>query len=373
MLMAFIDTNIFFNNWYLRSPNFSLLANYLGNSGATMLLSDVVQQEVEAKFRAEREKLMKSLAVDLRRVADFQHEPVILETPALDEDFNFLTVVEHRFENVDVIAVDAVSCRELVPRAINATRPFREGEKGFRDTLIWLSLLAYLKKIGQSNLRLLLVTANSSDFFEKSSAGAVLHSDLRKDLIEHGLEVDIVSYTSVKSLIEQEIDLGLHSFSHEHFKEAHGDEMEDLAAKAAEAFLSDLPLVDLQLLLEDAGVPAVLVHPIRSFTVIDREGVEDPEVTSFEKLKDETIYIGYTFNLLTVSFIVVVDANDYFSHQKYYEDYFINPYVDGGSVSLELLRRCDFEGGLSYRQETAEFTSVTIDRASPRYQGRYNW
>lgn len=373
MLMAFIDTNIFFNNWYLRSPNFSVLANYLGNSGATMLLSEVVQQEVEAKFKAEREKLLKSLAVDLRRVADFQHEPVSLETPALDGDFNFLKVVERRFENVDVIAVDAVTCRDLVPRAINATRPFREGEKGFRDTLIWMSLLAYLKKLSQRNLRLLLVTANSNDFFDKSPDGAVLHSDLRKDLMEHGLKVDIVPYTSVKSLIEQEVDLGLHSFSHEQFKEDHGDEMEDLAANAAEAFLSDLPLGDLQVLLEDAGVPAVLVRPIRSFTVLDLEGTEDPEVTSFEKLKDETIYIGYTFNLLTVSFTVVVDANDYFNHQKEYDDYFINPSVDGGSVSLEVLRRCDFEGGLSYRQETSEFTSVTIDSASLRYQGRYKW
>lgn len=373
MLMAFLDTNIFFNNWYLRSPNFSVLANYLGNSGATLLLSEVVQQEVEAKFSAEREKLLRTLAVELRRVADFQYEPVSIKTPALDGDFNFLKVVERRFENVDVIAVDVVSTRELVPRAINATRPFREGEKGFRDTLIWMSLLAYLKKFGQRNLKLLLVTANSNDFFEKSPEGVMLHSDLRKDLVEHGLKVDIVPYTSVKGLIDKEVDLGLHSFSHEQFKEAHGDEMEDLAGDAAEAFLSDLPLGDLQVMLEDAGVPAVLVRPIRSFTVIDHEGTEDPEVTSFEKLKDETIYIGYTFNLLTVVFTVVVDANDYFNHQKEYDAYFINRSVSGNSVSLEVLRRCDFESGLSYSHETSEFTSVTIDHASLRYQDKYTW
>lgn len=373
MLIAFLDTNIFFNNWYLRSPNFSVLANYLGNSGATVLLSEVVQQEVEAKFSAERKKLLKSLADELRRVADFQHEPVPLETPKLDGDFNFLKVVEHRFENVDVIAVDAVSPRELVPRAINATRPFREGEKGFRDTLIWMSLLAYLKKLGQRNLKLLLITANSNDFFEKTPDGAVLHSDLRQDLMEHGLTVNIVPYTSVKALIAQEVDLGLHSFSHEQFREAHGDEMEELAGDAAEAFLSDLPLGDLQVMLEDAGIPAALVRPIRSFTVLDLEGTEDPEVTSFEKLKDETIYIGYTFNLLTVAFTVVVDANDYLNHQKEYDAYFINPSVSGSSVSLEVFRRCDFEGGLSYSQETSEFTSATIDHASLRSRGRYSW
>lgn len=373
MLMAFIDTNIFFNNWYLRNPNFSVLANYLENNRATMLLSEVVQKEVEAKFEEEREKVMKRLTVDLRRATDFQHEPVLLEMPALDADFNFLKVLEGCFKNVDMISVEAVSCGELVPRAINATRPFREGEKGFRDTLIWMSLLAYLKKLGQRNLRLLLVTANSYDFFDKSPAGAVLHSDLQKDLHEHGLKIDIVPYTSVRSLIEQEIDLGLHDFSHEQFKEDHGDEMENLAANAAEAFLSDLPLGDLRVLLEGAGVPDVLVQHIRSFTVLDHEGAEDPEVTSFEKLKDKTIYIGYTFNLLTVSFMVVVDANDYFNHQKEYEDYFINPHVDGSSVNLEVLRRCDFEGGVSYSQETAKFTSVTIDRVSLRYQGRYKW
>ncbi len=373
MLMAFIDTNIFFNNWYLRNPNFSVLAYYLENTEATLLLSDVVRYEVEAKFRTEREKLERAIEDNIRRAADFQHKPVDLEAPVLRDEYNFLEVVSHRFESVRLIPTDPVSSSDLVPRAISATRPFREGEKGFRDTLIWMSLLAYLKNHGHGNFKLLFVTANTNDFFEKASNGTALHPDLQKDLVAHGLTVEIVPYPSVKSLIEKEVDLGLHSFSHEQFKEAHGDEMEELAARAAEAFLKDLPLRDLQALLEEAGIPAMLVRPIRSFAVHDLEGAEDPEVTSFEKMKDETIYIGYTFNLLTVAFTVVVDAIDYLSNERAYEEYFINPNIDGNSVSLEALRRCDFEGGLSYRQDTSEFTSVTIDNASLRYQGKYAW
>lgn len=373
MLMVFIDTSIFFNNWYLRSPNFAVLANYLGNTGATLLLPDVVQYEVEAKFVAERERLARALSDDLRRAADYQNKPVAIAAPSLSDEYNFFDVVAQRFENVKAISTDSISVRDLVPRAISAKRPFREGEKGFRDTLIWMSILAHLKDGGHSNMKLMFVTANSNDFFERSSADAALHPDLRNDLAEYQLTVDIVPYPSVKSLIAAEIDLGLHSFSHEQFKEDHGGEMEELAGRAAEAFLSDLPVDELKEMLVEAGVPAVLARPIRSFTVLDIEGTEDPDVTSFEKLKDETIYIGYTFNLLTVVFTVVVDAHDYFNNEKEYENYFINSVVSGNSVSLELLRRCDFEGGLSYRQEASEFTSVDIDYASLRYQDKYEW
>lgn len=128
MLMIFIDSNIFFNNWYLRNANFAVLANYLSNEGASLLLSEVVRQEVEAKFNAERDTLQKSLMKDLRRVEDFQQPPRPIVSPPFDDAFNFIEVVNDRFDSVELVGLDDVSNRDLVPRAINAKRPFRDGD-----------------------------------------------------------------------------------------------------------------------------------------------------------------------------------------------------------------------------------------------------
>lgn len=373
MLMIFIDSNIFFNNWYLRNANFAVLANYLSNEGGVLLVSDVVRQEVEAKFNLERDTLQKSLTKDLRRVADFQQEAVPFVSPSFGGTLDFIRVLNGRFDSVELIGLDDVSNRDLVPRAISARRPFRDGEKGYRDSVIWLSLILHLKKMRAHSLKLVFINANSHDFFDKATSGVSLHPHLKDDLSEHDVRVEIVPYTSLKDFIGSEIDLGLHSVKHEQFEDEHADEMEELASRAAERYLQDMSLSEMQDFVDAGGVPRSLARQIRSFSVEDNEGVEDPSVTSLSGLKDGSLYIGYSFNLLTVLYTVVVDLDDYLAHREEFEEYFLNMTIEDRSVTLELYRRCDFEASLAYRQDLTEFTSVSIDSASLRSQSKYRW
>ncbi|MEN8447142.1 MAG: PIN domain-containing protein, partial [Cyanobacteria bacterium J06555_13] len=58
-----------------------------------------------------------------------------------------------------------VTVNELLKRSLDRQKPFSKGDKGFRDTLIWLSTLS----IANTNTRISFVTQNISDFFEKES------------------------------------------------------------------------------------------------------------------------------------------------------------------------------------------------------------
>ena len=261
----------------------------------------------------------------------------------------------------------------LVPRAISAKRPFRDGEKGYRDSVIWLSLIQYLKKLGAQRLKLIFINANSHDFFDKAAGGVSLHPQLKEDLSEHGLQVEIAPYKSLREFIGSAVDLALHSVRHEQFEDEHGHEMEELSSRAAERYLQEMSLTDMHSFLEAGGVPRNLARLLRSFSAEDNEGVEDPEVTSLSGLNDGSLYIGYTFNLLTVLYTVTVDLDAYLLHREEFEDYFLNTTFEDRSVTLELYRRCDFEASLAYRQDRAEFISVSIDRASLRRQAKYRW
>ena len=46
-MQIFIDTNIFYNDWFIQNSNFKYLFNYINNDGHTLLLSKLVIQESE--------------------------------------------------------------------------------------------------------------------------------------------------------------------------------------------------------------------------------------------------------------------------------------------------------------------------------------
>lgn len=365
-MLIFIDTNIFFNHWYLKAPLFELLANYVSNQRATVLVSEVVCEEVNAKFQSERSSAAKELTKAVHRATNFQSDPKPAVVPALDEGYDFRSILKARFENISVVPCDTVPHSLLVTRAINSVRPFRENEKGYRDSLMWLSLLEHLKTEHSNRGELVFINANSNDFFRTDTTGLTLHADLEVDLSKAGFSGRLRPFTSLKDFADAEIDKVLHSIRHEEFEERLGSEMEDLAADAAIDYLQQMSLPVAQNFFEDAELPGRCARAIRTFTVEDFEGVEDPEVLSLSTLSDGSFYIQYRFNLLTVMYTVEVSTEDYLANVDEFNEEFINIDVQERLVRMQTFRRIDFDASLSFKPSSDEFTSVSIDRAVAR-------
>src|SRR5262249_9572490 len=86
-----------------------------------------------------------------------------------------------------VIVPYPTSSHEVVSRrAIERRKPLDDKGSGYRDTLIWLSMLELLKS---EPTNLIFVTANHRDFAE----GTSLHSDLRTDLDAIGIDPSLIS------------------------------------------------------------------------------------------------------------------------------------------------------------------------------------
>jgi len=367
-MLIFIDSNIFFNNWYLKSPLFELLANYVSNECATVLISEVVCEEVNAKFHSERESAAKELFKAAQRATTFESNPKPAVVTAQEEKYDFRVILEGRFENLTVVPYDTVPHSQLVTRAVNSVRPFRENEKGYRDSLMWLSLIEYLKA-GHSNRdgsELAFINANVNDFFQKAPTGFKLHADLETDLSKAGLSGKFRPFTSLKAFADEEIDKVLHSVRHEEFEEQFGSKMEELAANAAINYLQQMSLPATQEFLEDADLPRRCTRAIRKFAVEDYEGVEDPKVLHFSKLSDESLYVNYQFHLLTVGYTVEVSPEDYLANVDEFNEEFINIDVQERFVQMQTLRRIYFDASLTFAPISKEFTAISIDRAVAR-------
>jgi hypothetical protein len=68
----------------------------------------------------------------------------------------------------------AIEVAQLLKRSIKRTKPFNKGDKGFRDTVIWLGVVELVRKYN----RVSFISANTTDYAD----GARLHDDLEADL-----------------------------------------------------------------------------------------------------------------------------------------------------------------------------------------------
>jgi hypothetical protein len=362
-MLIFIDTNIFFNNWYLKSANFRLLANFANNTGATLLISDVVCQEVESKFRLERDKLCRELEKSLRRASDFQRDPASDIVLSFDHNYSFRDILLRNFNSIEFVPYENIPHSLIVERAISVIRPFRDSEKGYRDTLIWLSLLGHLQKFSGEVGQLCFLNANHSDFMENSSTNK-LHAHLEVDWNSAALPFEFKCYKSLNDFVKEVIDSGLHKVSHEEFQDEMGDVMEDLGGDMAIKYLQSMPISEVHFILENAGLPRKCVRHIYEFSVEDIEGIEYPEILLLSSQNDDSIYVRCQFELLTVVYTFKVSMENYLYDLEEFEKYFINVEIDDRVASMQLLCRGQCKVGFFYKHERREFAAASVDEAN---------
>jgi len=98
--------------------------------------------------------------------------------------------LQQRLDDAEVIIAEypREDHQEVAERAIGRRRPFdSKGKDGYRDTLVWLSVLALCR---QGDVPIALIT-NDGDFLD--SGGLRIHPDLAEDLKREGLSPDSVA------------------------------------------------------------------------------------------------------------------------------------------------------------------------------------
>lgn len=362
-----IDTNIFFNNWFLSSPHFTFLVNFANNTGAKLLLSSVVSEEVGNKYKLAREEFnvkVDSLRSDFR---DLKIAGSILPKPNTDFEYDFKLIVTDKFESVEIIPYSNVSHEILMHKALHSLRPFRGKDKGYRDSLIWLSLLTYLDHV-KNSCPISFISNNSSDFFEIKDGESFLHPHLLSDVTQEKIKNKFLPYVSLKAFVESIIDTKTHAFNHQEFKDEHGDEFESVAADAAITYLNSLSPYDCKNSMVRAGYPVACISLVSSFRFEDYEGVEDPDVIHISDVGDDKVFIKYQFNLLTVSFKGIVPTEGYFSEKEAFDKFFLNVSDEGINTEIESFPRVYYEASIIFNRVTKVVSSVSIDSATIRYR-----
>lgn len=181
-----VDTNILVADYQLHGTAFRVAFDGIQRTDCTLLVPEVVVAEVIGKYR---EHMLEALTLHRKGRTAFQRitgRPLIEEQPietAVDTEIRdfaerFPRMLTSR--GARLLPWPNIDHQAVVGRLLGGRRPMRN-DVGYRDTLIWESIIAHLKS---SMTEAVFVTHNTKDFFE----GGVLHTDLLQDLRDAGIE-----------------------------------------------------------------------------------------------------------------------------------------------------------------------------------------
>lgn len=304
-MTIFLDANILFNNWYLENANFRLLFNYAENTNSKILISEIVCKEVNNKFYIEYENCISNLKSSQEKLEILRKQKIEINYPKNKTKYDIKKIIKSKSDSVIIYPFNNISNSVLVKRAISRVKPFHEKDKGFRDTLIWLSFLASIKKYGLEG-DVIFISNNYRDFYQDKLTE--LHSDLVSDLSQMKIDDKFKPFQDLHSFITSFIDKSVHEIRATDVLEKMIYENEDLIEIEVKNALSKISNLQLTKLFGAFRQLINIFHSFYSFHFDIIEGIEDPSLLNYRLIDDSLVYIEMLAILRLVEFTFVVPS-----------------------------------------------------------------
>lgn len=353
-MLIYLDTNIFYKNWFFESPHFKYLFHFINNEGHSLLISRLVIQEVEnirnREVKSSLEEIQKSiqnLNKRLIRNVDFDDEIVN------NQEYDFEKLLNNHVDYFDVLEYRSVQQEEVVQKALYHLKPFQEDEKGYRDTLIWLSLLEFVK---QKDIKeeVIFISSNKNDFFDQNQKHICFHPDLLKDIEVRNITTSIVPYETLFSFVKNTIDEALHSFDHSN------PDFEEFLEEEGERYLETFDYRGEIFNFRPYSF-TIKFSQILSVEVDMFEGLEDPEVLAVKKMSKDSIYVNFKYNLRRVTLTLEIFKDEYLKYNDDIDVYFYDSQFHEDTVSITTVIRPYFDVSFIYNPLTEVADNYSVD------------
>jgi hypothetical protein len=200
-----IDSNAFFDDPNLGSPEIRLLLEYVSKGLGSVVVPQVVLDEVVNTFGERLQKHSREMVTSVDKLNWLTDGNASAKLPTIDvpkEQQSYQKRLRSVLNslNAEILPYPKVPHGELAARDIGRRKPFSEAGRGYRDALIWCAVLEHLA--AQTDGDLVLVTANHSDFCQRDDHKA-LHIHLQDDLRKAGFKGSIVVRPKIHDVVEE--------------------------------------------------------------------------------------------------------------------------------------------------------------------------
>lgn len=355
-MKIFLDTNVFYNDWFMNNANFKYLFHFLNNEGHELILSKLVIQEVENIRRRDIDSCLTEINKQVKKAQKLNGQKLVYSEKDLGIGvYELLPLIKEKVDIVKVFDYEEVSHSEVVNRALRNKKPFLEGEKGYRDTLIWLSFLKYIEHTKQDNDDIVFITANKSDFFNIKNKVVKFNADLEKDIHKKKLKSEIKAFTSLFDFVNSTIDINEHAVDKFNSEEI----FEDFVEESGTEYIENMSHKDLSNYYEDPIFDSK-VKEILDIRTDVWEGLEDPQFMHTTKLNGNDIYISYRYNLRRVTIEIDIPEMDYLENKDELHKIFVDIEVSKGVVTLISYVRPYFDVSFIYNDKNETFKDYEV-------------
>ena len=191
-----LDSNIIRSSDYGSSNLYQFLERLVSLRGYKIHMPDVVIDEVTAQVQDDLKKSIETENTSARRWGRILDRSLESSLDGVDptEGASLLRSKLEAYHSV--LPYPDIQHRELIKRAIHRRKPFDAKGSGYRDSLIWESVVTLAAKVdGQ-----VVLVSDDGDF---SDGGGHLASELQADLVERGLgKTKVVLVPSIQQFVD---------------------------------------------------------------------------------------------------------------------------------------------------------------------------
>jgi hypothetical protein len=187
------DTTVFGHGFNAKASDFRLIKKFLESTPSELCVPAIVIEEAVNLVRKGIEEANQKLNVPQRLTGDTTTYAKLDLNSALVKYRSDLDTLLKSLK-ARILPYPSVSHEDLTNRALAVIKPFVSSGRGYRDALIWYSVLELASGCGEE---IAFISANSDDWC-RSKTEIELHSDLVKDLKAKG--IDVASFRFFDSL-----------------------------------------------------------------------------------------------------------------------------------------------------------------------------
>jgi hypothetical protein len=187
-----LDSNIYLSDYLFSKPEFEGLKHYLRTMKSLLLIPEIIDAEVR--------KNLNEISIDESTRIDslISNRLGLIKNAPTSEEIS-KTVIEQYDKFLQATPRKQLSHKEidievLVTKAVNERKPFQSKSRGFKDAVIWETILAQLKS--DSNERIALITNNHKDF-----GSNLLHEELMSELEQQNASNRVLYYHSIAEFL----------------------------------------------------------------------------------------------------------------------------------------------------------------------------
>jgi hypothetical protein len=319
------------------------------------MLSKLVVQEADNCRNREVDALKTKIKNSIKELQKLNLKMLSFDFNKLGvEEYDLLKLLNEKVDYIQSVDYEGVSQSEVVERALKNKKPFLKEEKGYRDTVIWLSFLNYLTehKIEED---VVFISANKSDFFKKKSDPVQFHAELQSDIVQKKIKATIIPFRSLYDFVKNNIDKEAHSIDRSKSVEIFED---DVTAWGIE-YIEGMNHQDLAHHL--CSLFETKVKIILDITAYVIEGLEDHEILYSARIKNADFYVSYRYNLRIVDLNIDIPKVDYMANKEELDDIFFEAVVSDEIVTLSVMVRPYFEVSFIYNTTDEELREYTVE------------